>query len=337
MSMYHVLKDVYWVFFNRIYPSLLKEDDGRSYRRAISKTRTLLTKQGLPIPSFDTLYRSQEKFEKGQLGIRIFNEATVMLLSLGIKEAMDPIRILNSGVFPEYEGPSILVTCQKDVVRQNMLDKEAESLRDSMEVMVMRSAVDDGRPHSCAMDGSGQGTSGPGIYFEHIWVTSDRRFIKQHTMLDLDSKRVVSFAVTLEKPGDAKMFIPLVSGAMLVGVKVFWVSADSAYDTKANWSFMDENGIAFCPNLKEKFKGDWELKRREALHSFDEEFGKDIAHRITGYNKRWLIEAFFSVFKKLYGERVDNRNFDRMVITMKYRYTLYDIHRDFILEAMSEA
>ena len=173
------------------------------------------------------------------------------------------------------------------------------------------------------------------MYFEHIWVTADRRFIKQHTMLDLDTKRVVAFAVTLEKPGDSKMLVPLVSGALLVGMKVDWVSADSAYDTRANWEFMDEKGIAFCPNLRERFTSTWDLKRREALESFDERFGKKIAHRITGYNRRWLVEAFFSVFKKLYGERVDNKKFDRMVITMKYRYALYDIHRDFIQEALN--
>ena len=100
---------------------------------------------------------------------------------------------------------------------------------------------------------------------------------------------------------------------------------------------MDEQGIAFCPNLKENFKNRWELKRREALKYFDDEFGKELAHRITGYNERWLIEAFFSIFKKLYGDRVRNKLFPRMVQTMEYRYILYDIHRDFMIEAKQEA
>lgn len=253
---------------------------------------------------------------------------------MGVEEALDPVRILASGVLPEYSAPQMVVTSEAELAKQSDMDAEARGLRETMEVMVMKPAIADGRPKDCAIDGSGQGISGPGIYLEHIWKISNRRFIKQHTMLDLETKRVVAFAVTLEKPGDARMFVPLVSGALLVGVNVRWVSADSAYDTKANWSFMDEEGIAFCPNLKEKFEGDYELKRRDALKEFDRKYGKEIAHRITGYNARWLVEAFFSVFKRLYGERISNRRFDRMGITMGYRYTLYDIHRECILEAV---
>jgi hypothetical protein len=137
----------------------------------------------------------------------------------------------------------------------------------------------------------------------------------------------------MEKPGDARMMAPLVSGALQVGVCLKWVSADSAYDTVANWKFMDDTGIAFCPNLKEKFEDCGPLLRREALQDLDKHFGKDLAHRITGYNLRWLVEAFFSVFKKLFGDRVANRLFERMSLTMQYRYSLYDIHREIMLEA----
>ena len=45
-----------------IYISLLKEDDDRSYRRAISKIQTLLGLSGLPIPTYTTLFKSQAKF-----------------------------------------------------------------------------------------------------------------------------------------------------------------------------------------------------------------------------------------------------------------------------------
>ncbi len=292
---------------------------------------------GLPEPHYSTLHKSQARFLSDELGVRVINEATVVLLSMGIEEALDPIRILGTAICPEYEAPKILLTCQKDVETQMELDREADTIRKFMHVSVMKSSLSSGRPISCAIDGSGEGLSGPGLYFEHIWKLNNRRFIKQHTMLDLDTLRVVSYAITLEKPGDAKMFVPLISGALLVGVNVGWVSADSAYDSVANWRYMDEKGIAFCPNLKESFKGGWEFKRREALASFDKEFGKELAHRITGYNERWLVESFFSVFKKLYGQTIGNRLFPMMVVTMDLRYMLYDIHRDFMLEAQEVA
>ena len=205
-----------------------------------------------------------------------------------------------------------------------------------MHVTVMRSALESDRPLSCAIDGSGESLSGPGLYIEHIWRLNNRRFIKQHTMIDLDNQRVVSFAITLEKPGDAKMFVPLVKGALLVGANVQRVSADSAYDTKCNWSYMDGSGIEFCPNLKESKKDCWGPDERKALASLDEAFGKELAHRMTGYNSRWLVEVFFSIFKRLYGEHIGNRLFPMMVISMNYRYVLYDIHRDFMIEARKE-
>ena len=35
------------------------------------------------------------------------------------------------------------------------------------------------------------------------------------------------------------------------------------------------------------------------------------------------VEVFFSVIKKLYGEKIRNRLFDRMVLTVRARYDLY--------------
>ncbi len=76
-----------------------------------------------------------------------------------------------------------------------------------------------------------------------------------------------------------------------------------------------------------------DLKRRDALASFDKQFGKELAHRITGYNLRWLVESFFSIFKKLYGQSIRNRLFHMAVIEMDTRYMLYGIHRDFMIKA----
>ena len=36
------------------------------------------------------------------------------------------------------------------------------------------------------------------------------------------------------------------------------------------------------------------------------------------------------MIKKLYGEKVRNRNFDRMVLIMRWRYDLYMVHLDYI-------
>ncbi len=55
------------------------------------------------------------------------------------------------------------------------------------------------------MDGSGVGTKGNGIYIELIWSLNERNFIKQHVLLNVQTQKVVSFSITLEAHGDAKV------------------------------------------------------------------------------------------------------------------------------------
>lgn len=213
------------------------------------------------------------------------------------------------------------------------MDEEAERLSEMMEVMTFKNVVDEGREHDCAVDGSGEGVSGPGIYFEHIWKVNNRRFIKQHVALDVRTREVLAFSITMEKPGDAAVFVPLMEGAKTAGLRIGRVYADSAYDTVANWTFSEDSGIEFHPNLKATFGERPDLPRRNEEKRTEDAMGKTAFHRFTGYNIRWLVEVFFSVLKKLYGDRVGNRKFDRMVLTMRLRYQLYMIRRGFINRA----
>lgn len=48
------------------------------------------------------------------------------------------------------------------------------------------------------------------------------------------------------------------------------------------------------------------------------------------------MEVFFSVFKKLFGERVRNRLFSRMVLAMRFKYSIMDVHKKLYNNAMAE-
>ncbi|MBE6523548.1 MAG: hypothetical protein E7Z65_01555 [Thermoplasmata archaeon] len=63
------------------------------------------------------------KYEGGGFGAHVMNEATVILVGMGVKEVLDPLRIINSGVCPEYQAPQLILTCQADADRQKELDK----------------------------------------------------------------------------------------------------------------------------------------------------------------------------------------------------------------------
>ncbi|MCQ2079456.1 MAG: hypothetical protein MJZ38_05325 [archaeon] len=59
----------------------------------------------------------------------------------------------------------------------------------------------------------------------------------------------------------------------------------------------------------------------------EQELGKTEFHLATGYNRRWLVEAFFSFEKKRFGEWMRSRRFDRMVLTMQRRRILCSMYK----------
>jgi len=323
---------------------LIKADDDRSYRRCISRLAPFMKLKGIGLPTYSSLHKAELTFFGSHTrdasgltwGQRIMKEAGEILKGMGITELLDPVMMVGSGVGPIYEAPQLKVTSEAQERLQKLKDEEAEAITRAMEVMVMTESLDEG-PISGAVDGSGQGIEGPGIYMEHIWLNNQRRFIKQHTFLNIVTMDVVSYAITLEKPGDARMMVPLVEGAMKMGADVVKVRADSAYDTESNWKTMDVLNVEFVPNLKEKFGKNHELPKRNAQLEREQEVGKKEFHIETGYNIRWLVEVFFSVFKRLYGEKIRSRKFERMCLNMQYKYQAYSIHRRFMKKAVEGA
>lgn len=137
----------------------------------------------------------------------------MILTQMRIKEGMGPCMLVNTGICPNYNAPKIIVDSQAKQDLQDMMDEEAEGFEKMMETTVLRDAIDDGF-HIAAVDSSGVRTSGPGIYFEHIWKVNNRRFIKQHALIDVNTMEVLVFSITMESPGDSKVFAPLIEGAM---------------------------------------------------------------------------------------------------------------------------
>ncbi len=323
---------------------LIKADNDSSYRRCISRLNPFMRLKGIDLPTYSELHKAELKFFGSHTrdasgltwGQRIMKEAGEILKGMGITELLDPVMMVGSGVGPVYEAPQLKVTSEAEERLQELRDMEAEEITRAMEVMVMTESLNEG-PISGAIDGSGQGIEGPGIYMEHIWLNNQRRFIKQHTFLNVVTMDVVSCAITLEKPGDARMMVPLVEGAIKMGANVVKVRADSAYDTESNWKAMEILNVEFVPNLKEKFGKNHELPERNAQMEREKEIGKKEFHTETDYNIRWLVEVFFSVFKRLYGEKIRSKKFERMCLNMQFKYQAYSIHRRFMKKAVEEA
>ena len=317
------------------YLLMQKESGGASYRAGCARCAGLLEGLGLAAPSYSTLHKSEMRFFGGGLGTEVMEKASAVLAEMGVAEEFDPVVFLRSGAFPEYSAPQKIPVCQRDVEEQASADAEAAGMREMMEVMVSKEHASHGRRVEGAADGSGEGTTGSGIYMEHIWGVGDRCFVKQHALVDTVTMDIVAFSVTMETPGDAKVLPPLIEGCRSMGVGLAKVTADSAYDTRENWRRAADAGVEFVPNLKATFRDDSEIPERRELRLLEERLGKSTAHRVTGYSLRWLVESFFSAFKRLYGDRVSSRKFARMVLTMRTRYILYAVHRRTILKHVS--
>lgn len=205
-----------------------------------------------------------------------------------------------------------------------------------MEVYVFKEAIESGKVFEVLIDGSGEGISGPGIYMEYMWSQTMRKFIKQHVMIDADTRRPIAVCITLESPGDSLVFPALVQGAINAGVKISKVYADGAYDSIENWKLAGKLSFDFEPNLKEKFGEKSDLPERNSKLLEERLLGKTAYHISSGYNIRWHVEVFFSVFKKLFGERVRNRLFSRMVLAMRFKYSIMDVHKKLYNNAMAE-
>lgn len=206
-----------------------------------------------------------------------------------------------------------------------------------MEVYVFKEAIESGKVFEVLIDGSGEGISGPGIYMEYMWSQTMRKFIKQHAMIDATTRRPIAICITLESPGDSSVFPALVQGAIDAGVKISKVYADGAYDSIENWKLADKLSFDFEPNLKEKFGEKSDLPERNTKLFEERLLGKAAYHIASGYNTRWHVEVFFSVFKKLFGERVRNRLFSRMVLAMRFKYSIMDVHKKLYNNAMTGA
>jgi len=311
-----------------LYISMLMDLLELPYRRIIGFVRFIFELLDIPIIDFTTLFKDEDRFNS-DFGENVMKEASKFLESKGFKEKIDPLSLIHSGVTPEYEAPQMIPTCQADVDKQKLKDQEAEYLRKNMEVMVFSDFIGCDATDT-AIDGSGQTITGSGMYFEHIWNENNRSFIKQHPAIDLNTRMVMGFSITMEKPGDSRVFGPVVEALDKCGVNIGRIYADSAYDSKNNWKLCDSLDIEFNPNLKTTFGSDKDLPNRNTQLEKEQELGKKDFHRETGYNRRWLVEVFFSVIKRMYGERLRAKKFHKMVIRMRNIYRLHNIHRQFM-------
>lgn len=157
-----------------------------------------------------------------------------------------------------------------------------------------------------AVDGTGIKVTNRGE-----WMRKKRKgYIKIHIGVDIKTKQAVSLEVTDDKTHDGERLKPLVRKAQK-RVRVEGVLGDGGYDLHDSFQFLADEGIEVGIKVREDSNPNCGGVREEVMRAYLKE---PLAWKEqVGYGQRWMAETFFSGFKRLFGEVVSAKKFERIV------------------------
>ncbi len=193
------------------------------------------------------------------------------------------------------------------------------------------------KPITIAVDASGIKVTNRGEWIRKKWKKERRGFLKIHFAVDTKKRQIVAMDVTDERTGDIKKFQSLVDKSSRKN-RVKKVLADSAYDSRKNFSYLKEKGIesGIKPRKVPTIPKGWkDLKNRKprtkARGSIDRKkevieytLDPDRWKKKKGYGERWNAEILFSAFKRIYGEYARAKDFKNMVNEMRLKVFVYN-------------
>ncbi len=138
--------------------------------------------------------------------------------------------------------------------------------------------------------------------------------------------------VTDEKVHDGNLLKKLVSNVSDSRepntVKIKSVLADGAYDSNANFQYLEDKKIT--PGIKVRKNSiisirNNRLRNREVIIQSNKDLLK--WKRKRKYGHRWMAETAFSTIKRTFGEHTSATRFDNMVKEMMIKVSLYNLFR----------
>ena len=199
------------------------------------------------------------------------------------------------------------------------IDRRVNRLHVDLDESLLRS----NNPVSIAVDSSGVKVHNGGDWIRHVWKVK-KGYLKIHFAVDTKTGQVVSMDVSSEKVGDGKRLKRLVKRAE-EKVRVRRVLADGAYDSKANFNFLAQEGIKPVIRVRKGSvpKSNGSYARKLAVVE-QQAFKPKSWSRIHRFGYRWKVEGAFSVIKRVFGEYVTARKFVNMAREMAMKASIYN-------------
>jgi IS5 family transposase len=199
------------------------------------------------------------------------------------------------------------------------IDRRVNRLR----LVLDESLIKSNNPVSIAVD-----TSGVKVHNGGDWIRRVRKvkkeYLKVHLAVDTKTGQVASMDVSSERVGDGRRLKRLVKRAQ-ESVRVKRVLADGAYDSKANFRFLDSQGIKPIIRVAKNSVPvrQWCYPRKMAVIE-QQAFTRRAWGRIHRFGYRWKVEGAFSVIKRVFGEYVRARKFVNMAKEMALKAFIYN-------------
>jgi IS5 family transposase len=194
-----------------------------------------------------------------------------------------------------------------------------------LDVSLDESLIKSNAPVSIAVDSSGVKVHNGGDWIRKVWKVK-KGYLKIHFAVNINkTKQVVSMDVSSEKVGDGRRLKRLVNRASENGLRVGRVLADGAYDSRANFKFLDERHIKpvirVRSNSVPKSKG---CQARKDAVIEQKAFKPRSWSRIHRFGYRWRVEGAYSCIKRIFGEYVTAKKFVNMAREMALKTSIYN-------------
>jgi hypothetical protein len=172
-----------------------------------------------------------------------------------------------------------------------------------------------------AIDSTGLKNVEDGEYRTKMY-RKQKNWTKFHIIVDKNTGRILNAKITKDKVGDSQMF-----GAVTdpIKEKISRVYGDGAYDTINIWDWCEKNSIEGIIPVKINSNPKWNGARQKAIRK---QFGLPPTHARRGlfdiegrrnhyryiwkkrnhYGNRWIVEATFASFKRMFGEFLFSKN-----------------------------
>lgn len=260
------------------------------------------------------LFKSKKTKTKGR-PIEYSDQLICMLMMLKIRFRL-PYRALEGFA----DSLLKLQKCRRKIPNYTLICKRAAKLKGSLPSLNAA-----GKHVVVVLDATGVKIYGEGEWKVKIHGKGKaRKWMKLHIAIDADSQEIISEVTTESHLTDGKMTQALLDQ---IEGEIKEVLADGAYDGKEFREAINRRGgkARIPPPIHARLWG-LDPDRDDAIRIIrglgGDKQARSLWGKLTGYSRRSLVESAFSRMKRLFGDRLFSKTFDRQEVENRLRCIL---------------